>query len=106
MSCLCMCSVTAPGQPSVNVTSITDTSISLSWSVPIGPVVTSYEVLLKEAGSGATETTSGILTDTKYTIEMLERSTIYTITVTAMNPTGSTESMPIMISTGTILQTI
>ena len=99
---LLVCSVTAPGQPSVSVTSITAASISLSWSVPISSVVTSYEVMLKEAGSGATETSSGILTDTRYTIQLLNSRTIYTISVTATNPAGSAESTPILISTGNI----
>ena len=94
------CSVVVPGQPSVSVTSITATSISLSWSVPSGPVVTSYEVMWHEAGSGMTEMTSGSLTDTSYTIEQLDSTTIYTITVIAINSAGNTDGLPVIISTG------
>ena len=88
--------VPAPGQPCVSVTSITATSISLSWSVPGGSVVTTSEVMWREASSG---TTSGSLTDTSYTIDQLESNTIYTITVTVSNTAGSTDSQPVIIST-------
>ena len=65
-----LCVVPAPGQPRVSaVTSITATSISLSWSVPSGSVVTSSEVMWREASSGTSEGTSGSLTDTSYTID-------------------------------------
>ena len=96
--CVCVSVVSAPGQPSVSVTSITATSISLSWSVPSGSVVNSSEVMWREASSG-NEGTSGSLTDTSYTIHQLESTTIYTITVTVSNPAGSTDSQPIIIST-------
>ena len=93
---LCVYSLSFPGQPSVSaVTSITATSISLSWSVPSGSVVTSSEVMWREASSGTSEGTSGSLTDTSYTIDQLESNTIYTITVTVSNIVGSTDSQPI-----------
>ena len=90
-----LCIVPAPGQPSVSVTAATATSISLSWSVPSGSVVTSSEVMWREASSGTSEGTSGSLTDTSYTIDQLESNTIYTITVTVSNTAGSTDSHPI-----------
>ena len=97
---LCVYIVPAPGQPSVSaVTSITATSISLSWSVPSGSVVTSSEVMWREASSGTSEGTSGSLTGTSYTIDQLESTTDYTITVTVSNTAGSTDSQPIIIST-------
>ena len=96
---LCVYIVSAPGQPSVSVTAITATSISLSWSVPSGSVVTSSEVMWREASSGTSEGTSGSLTDTSYTIDQLESNTIYTITVTVSNTAGSTDSQPVIIST-------
>ena len=43
---------------------------------------------------------SGPLTDSSYTIEDLESTTIYTITVTVSNTAGSTDSQPIIVSTG------
>ena len=46
--------------------------------------------------------TSGSLTDTSYTIEGLESTTIYTITVTVSNTAGSTDSQPIIVSTGIV----
>ena len=101
MNTISLYSVSLPGQPSVSVSSITATSISLSWSVPSDSVVTSYEVMWRETDSGATEMTSGSLTDTSYTIEQLDSTTIYTITVAAANSAGiSTDSLPIIISTG------
>ena len=82
--------VPAPGQPSVSaVTSITATSISLSLSVPSGSVVTSSEVMWREASSGTSGGTSGSLTDTSYTIDQLESTTIYNITVTVSNTAGT-----------------
>ena len=48
------------------------------------------------------ERTSGSLTDTSYTIEGLESTTIYTITVTVSNTAGSTDSQPIIVSTGIV----
>ena len=102
MSSPCVHVVSVPGQPSVTVTSITATSISLSWSVPSGSVVTSSEVMWREASSGTSEGTSGRLTDTSYTIDQLESNTIYNITVTVSNTVGSTDSQPVIISTSII----
>ena len=83
----------------MSVTTVTATSISLSWSVPSGSVVTSSEVMWREASSGTSEGTSGSLTDTSYTIDQLESTTIYTITVTVSNTAGTTDSQPVIIST-------
>ena len=79
-----------PGQPSVTVSSTTPTSISLSWSVPSGSVVDSYEVMW-ETDSSATITDGS----TSYTITGLEEETNYTITVTATNAAGSAASDPV-----------
>ena len=104
--------VPAPGQASViGVTLITATSISLSWSVPSGSVVTSSEVMWRVfssgGGSGSTSEaeddegsgTSGSITSTSYTIQELESGTNYSITVTVANAAGSTVSHPILIAT-------
>ena len=80
-----------PGQPSVTVSSTTATTISLSWSVPSGSVVDSYEVVW-ETDSSATITDGSI---TSYTITGLEEETNYTITVTATNAAGSVASEPV-----------
>ena len=94
--------VPAPGQPTVRVTSITSTSISLSWSVPSGSVVTSYEVMWRALSSGDEANddggsgTSGSITSTSYTIQELESLTIYNITVTVINAAGIAVSRPII----------
>ena len=81
-----------PGQPSVNVTSTTVTTISLSWSVPSGSVVDSYEVMWTsekcpdDADEGSATITDG---STSYTIESLREGSSYTITVTATNSAGT-----------------
>ena len=79
-----------PGQPSVTVSSTTATTISLSWSVPSGSIVDSYEVIWETDGSAT-------ITDgsTSYTITGLEEETNYTITVTATNAAGSAASDPV-----------
>ena len=56
----------------------------------------------READSGATKLTSDSLTATSYPIEQLKSATNYSITVTATNPAGSTDSLPVFISTGTV----
>ena len=78
----------------VVVTDITATSISLSWSV-VGGSVARSEVVWRETDR-ATESSSGSLTGTSYTIDQLESTTIYTVTVRASN---ATDSHPIIVST-------
>ena len=82
----------------MSVSSITASSISLSWSVAIGSVG-SWEVVWRETDRG-TESSSGSLTGTSYTIDQLESTTIYTVTVRASNVAGTTDSQPITFSTG------
>ena len=102
--CISYPSVPAPGQPSIIVTSITSTSISLSWSVPSGSVVTSYEVMWRalsrgdEANDDGGSGTSGSITSTSYTIQELESNTIYSVSVTVTNIAGTTVSQPINIT--------
>ena len=92
--------VPVPGHPSVNVTSITSTSISLSWSVPSGSVVTSYEVMWRALSSndGGGSGSSGSITSTSHSIQELESNTVYSVTVTVTNVAGSTVSQPIIIT--------
>ena len=89
---------TAPGVVSVSVSSITTSSISLSWSVASGSVA-SWEVVWRETDRG-TESSSGSLTGTSYTIDQLESTSAYTITVRASNAVGASSSQPITFSTG------
>ena len=97
ISLVLQCGFTAvPGQPIVSVTSMTATSISLSWSVPSGSVVTRYEVVWQSDISGecgdvgmGSYTSSG---STRYDVTELEEDSSYTITVTATNSAGSAVS--------------
>ena len=95
--------VPVPGQPSVTVTSITSTSISLSWSVPNGSVVTSYEVMWRALSSGdeanddGRNRTSDSITSTNYTIQELKSNTVYSVTVTVTNMAGRAVSQPVII---------
>ena len=86
------------------VIAITATSISLSWSV-VGGSVARSEVVWRETGRG-TESSSGSLTGTSYTIDQLESTTIYTVTVRASNVAGTTENQPITFSTGIAIHII
>ena len=95
----------APGQPSVTVNSTTATTISLSWSVPSGSVVYSYEVVWERDTSGECpdeDEGSATITDgsTSYTITLLEEDSSYTITVNATNAAGSAVSDPVTGMTG------
>ena len=81
-----------PGQPSITVSSTTVTTISLSWSVPSGSLVTSYEVMwTSEECPDDIDKGSATITDgsTSYTIESLREGSSYTITVTATNSAGT-----------------
>ena len=95
---VCLSAFSAPGVVSVSVSSITASSISLSWSVARGSVA-SWEVVWIETDRG-TESSSGSLTGTSYTIDQLENTTIYTVTVRASNAVGTSNSQPITFSTG------
>ena len=94
------CSQTVPGQPSISVDSTTATTISLSWSVPSGSVVDSYEVMWQRDTSGDCpdeDEGSMSITDgsTSYMITGLEEDSSYSITVIAV---GS--SAPVTAVTG------
>ncbi|CAI8013811.1 hypothetical protein GBAR_LOCUS8703 [Geodia barretti] len=63
-------------------------------------MVASWEVVWRPTDRG-TESTSGPLSGTTYTILQLDPSTIYTLTVSATNVAGTTDSTPILFSTAT-----
>ena len=79
------------------MSSTTATTISLSWSVPSGSVVDSYEVMWE--GDGARSSTTITDGSTSYTITGLEEDSSYTITVTATNAAGSAPSYRVTIVT-------
>ena len=79
-----------PGQPSVSVVSTTATSITISWSVPRGSVVDSYDVMWERDTSGECPDEDGgnaTITggSTSHTIMEVEEYSSYTITVRANN---------------------
>ena len=91
--------------PTAMVSSITATTISLSWSVPSGSVVDSYEVMWERDTSGeCSDEDEGSATitggSTSYPITGLEEDSSYTITVTATNAAGSAASEPVTGVTG------
>ena len=92
--------VSSPGEVLVSVVSISATSISLSWSVSSGGRVDSWEVAVRQPDNRGTTKSSGPLSLTTYTISQLEPTTLYTLTVSATNVAGTTNSTPIIVSTG------
>ena len=85
-----------PGQPVVVIESTSATSISLSWSLPAGSVVTRYEVRWEsesvgecaDENRGNTTITDG--STTSYDIVELEEANVYRVSVTAFNAAGGT----------------
>ena len=91
---LSLCNVSVPGQPNVSVTSTTATIISLSWSIPSGSVVDSYEVMWQRDTSGDCpdeDEGSMSITDGSISLTLMGRQedSSYSITVTATNAAGS-----------------
>ena len=85
---------TVPGQPTVNVVTTNATSISLSWNVPSGSVVTSYEVMWqRDTSVGCSDEDEGstTITDGSTSSEIMGLAGIssYTLYVTATNAAGS-----------------
>ena len=86
--------------PTASILSTTDTTLSLSWSVPSGITVDSYEVMWQRDTTGECSNEdegSATITDgsTSYTITGLEEYSNYTITVTAADISGSIISDPV-----------
>ena len=86
--------------PTARILSITDTTLSLSWSVPSGITVDSYEVMWQRDTIGECRNEdegSATITDgsTSYTITGLEEFSNYTITVTAADISGSITIDPV-----------
>ena len=93
-----------PGQPTVNTVSVSFTSISLSWSVPSGSVVTSYEVeWQRDSSLGCSDDDDGSATitdgSTSYDIAGLEEGQTYSITVRAINSAGIKSPASVIVST-------
>ena len=96
--------VSVPGMPTAVVSSTTESTIHLTWSVPSGSVVDSYEVKWERDTSGEcpdedvgnATITHGL---TSFSIRQLEESSTYNITVTANNIAGSVVSDPVITMT-------
>ena len=71
----------------------------------MGGSVASSEVVWRETDRG-TESSSGSFTGNNYTIDQLESTTIYTLTVRASNAARTTDSQPIIFSTGIAIHII
>ena len=77
----------------VDVTEKERTSVSISWSVASGSILSSevvWRVLTSssESGESVNQGSSGSITSTKHTIEGLQHESVYNITVT-VNTAGS-----------------
>ena len=82
-----------PGNPNVSVDTTTNSSISLSWSVPSGSVVTSYEVVwISDDCPKDVDEGNATINDTSYTIDGSRAGITYNITVSATNSAGTSTS--------------
>ena len=93
--CVYFCIDAVLGQPNITVDFVMNTSISISWSVPSGSVVESYEVTwisheCPNVIDKGNDTISGA--SYRYTIEGLRGGTSYNITVSATNSAGTAYS--------------
>ena len=91
-------SVSPPTSPTVTVQSVTASTILLTWSVPAGSVVDTYDIEWRSGGEVGTATTSG--GTSAYTVTDLNSATRYHITVTARNTAGSAQSSTVSAVTG------
>ena len=84
----------APEKPVLRVDETTGTTVSISWTISTDSVVKSYVV---EWDGGSDDTL--LNTTTSYTITGLEEGSSYSITVTAVNVAGSTDSDTVTVTT-------
>ena len=91
-----------PGQPFVEESNGRETTISISWSVPIGSVVEQYEVEWSshQCSDGPIDGSSTLIgAATNFTIEGLRAGTEYNVSVTAINSAGNFTSDVLNIHT-------
>ena len=84
--------IAVPGKPVIVSNQTTETTISLSWSVPSGSVVEQYEVEWSshQCPDGQVETV--IRNSSNFTVSNLWPETNYTILVSALNSVGRSTS--------------
>ena len=102
--CVFYCKYKDLGKPNVTKLSVSATSVSLSWSVPTGSVVDSYEVMWQRDTSGECpdeDEDSTTITDgsTSYNITGLEEDSTYSVTVTAVYSIGNVNSNTTVVTT-------
>ena len=87
-----MSMITVPDKPVIVSNKTTETTISISWSVPTGSVVEQYEVEWSshQCPDGQVETIARNSSD--FTVSNLWPETSYTISVTAINSAGRSTS--------------
>ena len=86
--CCCYTDLLAPTSPSMS--SLTATSVTISWTRPVGSLtVDIYRVTLTTTStgmcSGVNHTREKNTTSTSIVIDSLEENSIYTVTISAMN---------------------
>ena len=75
----------------MSVGSVTATTLTVSWSVPTGSVVTNYTVRWERDTSGACpyeDRGTATTTNTEHVVTLLEEYSAYFIAVTAYNEAG------------------
>ena len=84
--------ITVPGKPVIVSNKTTETTISISWSVPSGSVVEQYEMEWSshQCPDGQVETVTR--NSSNFTVSNLWPETNYTISVTAINSVGKSTS--------------
>ena len=89
---MCMSLITVPDKPVIVSNQTTETTISISWSVPSGSVVEQYEVEWSshQCPDGQVETVTRNSSD--FTVSNLWPETNYTISVSAINSAGRSTS--------------
>ena len=96
--------LTVPGKPAIVSGLSTDTSIPLSWSVPSGSVVTSYQLewSYDKCSDDPVENSTTINTSStifNLTLSDLRPDTNYTISVSASNSVGESSREIVFVDT-------
>ena len=88
----CLSIITVPDKPVIVSNKTTETTLSISWSVPSGSVVDQYEVEWSshQCPDGQVEIVTRNSSD--FTVSNLWPETNYTISVTAINSVGRSTS--------------
>ena len=95
-------STSVPSTPSLTITQVTSTSITVMWSQPGGEIGTTYTLSYTYqgpcAGAGGGGSVS-VGTATQYTITGLQEFSAYTLTITASIGVGSSPPASVLVNT-------